>query len=307
MGHFKSGIITKYGVVLTPRGIESHERLLQEMKIRDANLRYGMEGYKSFPRYSTSEGFVRAELIPPDNWAVDAAQWEYRVSYDSLPAWYADNCRTYEQLFRSAVKKYMTRNYIKICGYAWQPILYQKTGMTYLFAGNFGKMSFGLGNNYAESDVRKFLLSSQLYQNLQDTFGDNLLPLSIDLRSSCRCNAYGMLEKDRIGILTEEEYTGLLYNAGIEIESRNVFWLATPKSAPSSGSAGVVMNGNGSCHAQEANSCCSLTVMPCIKIRNFDRGKSLADFLKAEELRGIPVGRYLLVEEKLSADIDANE
>ena len=73
MCQFKSGIILKGRIVLTPEGNESHSNLLESLGIEDTHL-------------NATKKFVRAELIPPnDNKAIDVSEWRYKVDQDIVP------------------------------------------------------------------------------------------------------------------------------------------------------------------------------------------------------------------------------
>lgn len=75
MCQFKSGIILKNKVVLTPEGNESHSDLLKNLEIADTYL-------------NSSKTFVRAELIPSNNDRMsDVKDWRYKVDQDIVPDW----------------------------------------------------------------------------------------------------------------------------------------------------------------------------------------------------------------------------
>ena len=95
MCQFKSGIILRNKVVLTPEGNESHSDLLESLGIADTHM-------------NASKTFVRAELIPKDNDKTsDVKDWRYKVDQDIVPDWYEKDPERYEQEFRNAVEKCM--------------------------------------------------------------------------------------------------------------------------------------------------------------------------------------------------------
>lgn len=95
MCRFKSGIILKNKVVLTPEKDESHSNLLINLGIED--------NY-----FNSSNKFIRAELFPKDGDKMsDTKEWIYKVDQDVVPIWYEEDSNKYEQEFRDAVEKYM--------------------------------------------------------------------------------------------------------------------------------------------------------------------------------------------------------
>lgn len=261
MNRFKSGIITKNGVTLTPVGKEDCESLLREMRLKDTNLRR-LNEYRRYPVYSLADGCVFASLIPPMNIATDTAEWKYQISQGTIPEWYSKDSDRYEQMFRDAVKKYVAQNYVILCGHAWQPIVKGRTAIKYLYAGSLGNMEFGPGNNYATSEVRKFLLTSKLLSDLRGEFGHRLLSLSVDLGSYDWYWDYGIVQGEQMTLLTDNEYVAIEN----KIDGVDAFWLATPESTPSRGGAGTVLcGGKYCCRWQKCYS--SLAVRPCIMLK----------------------------------------
>jgi len=217
MCKFKSGIILKSKVILAPEGNESHSDLLNSLNIEDTH-------------FNASKTFVRAELVPPEgNKASDIEKWKYIVDQDIIPNWYEEDPIRYETEMRSAVREYM-KDRLKniICGFDWTPI---KDGeYTYYFMnGTMSQSKFGNTNDYRESIVRENLLSSDLLADLKEKFGDNLVPITLDLTSLDGFKDYGSVEGDLISIPNVE----LLMKFGNQIPLVDKwYWLATPNQTP---------------------------------------------------------------------------
>ena len=223
MCQFKSGIILKSKVVLTPEGNESHSDLLESLGIEDNHM-------------NATKTFVRAELIPKDgNKYTDISEWKYRVDQDIVPDWYEKDPGRYEEEFRDAVREYMKeymekRNIVSICGYGWTAIKEDENGTYYLMDGSLEKSKFGETNNYADSYIRKNLNESELAKELKEKFGDNLVPIETDLLSLDGLDDYGKVSEDILEIPTIDLYRECrkkITNLG------NWWWLATPDSTPS--------------------------------------------------------------------------
>ena len=223
MCQFKSGIILKNKVVLTPEGNESHSDLLESLGIEDTHM-------------NATKTFVRAELIPKDdNKYTDINEWKYRVDQDIVPDWYEKDPERYEQEFRDAITKYMKeyiekRNIFSVCGYNWIPIKEDENGTYYLMDGNFENSEFGKTNNYADSYIRKNLNESDLIKQLKEMFGNELVPIKTDLLSLDGLDDYGKADGDILSIPTIDLYRECrkkIPNLG------NWWWLATPDSTPS--------------------------------------------------------------------------
>lgn len=220
MCQFKSGIILKNKVVLTPEGNESHSDLLESLGIEDNYM-------------NSSNKFVRAELIPKDNDKMsDVKDWKYRVDQDIVPDWYEKDPERYEQEFRDAVEKYMEtwkKKFKLICGYYWTSVT--DGNLTYYFMnGTLKKSEFGKTNNYTDSYVRNDLVNSELAAELKKEFGDKLVPISLDLTSMDGFKDYGTVEGDILAIPNIQ----LLMNFGESIPLiDNWYWLATPNQTPS--------------------------------------------------------------------------
>lgn len=219
MCQFKSGIILKNKVVLTPEGNESHSDLLESLGIDDNHM-------------NAIKTFVRAELTPPNNdKKIDVADWDYNVDQDMVPDWYEKDPERYEQEFRNAVIEYMSKwkeRFESICGYYWTSV--QDGNFTYYFMNEIFKRSrFGDTNNYVESDVRMDLINSKLAADLEKKFGDKLIPISLDLTSMDGFKDYGTVNGDILAIPNVQ----LLMKFGEKIPLIDEgYWLATPSQTP---------------------------------------------------------------------------
>lgn len=219
MCQFKSGIILRNKVVLTPEGNESHSDLLESLGIEDTHL-------------NASKTFVRAELIPKnDDKMIDVKEWRYKVDQDIVPDWYEKDPERYEQDFRNAVEEYMNewRKQLKfICGHYWTSV--QDGNRTYYFMnGILKKLDYGETNNYAESYVRRDLINSELAEDLKKEFGDKLVPISLDLTSMDGFKDYESVEGDILAIPNIQ----LLMKFGENIPLiNNWYWLANPNQTP---------------------------------------------------------------------------
>lgn len=222
MCKFKSGIILKSKVVLTPEGNESHSDLLESLGIEDTYI-------------NASKTFVRAELIPKnDDKMTDVKEWRYNVYQDEVPDWYEKDPERYEQDFRNAVEEYMNewrKQFKFICGHYWTSV--QDGNRTYYFMnGILKKSEFGKTNNYAESHVRNYLVNSELAMDLKKEFGDKLVPISLDLTSMDGFKDYGSVEGDILSIPNIQ----LLMKFGENIPLiDNLYWLANPNQTPRRG------------------------------------------------------------------------
>lgn len=235
MCQFKSGIILKNKVVLTPEGNESHSDLLENLKIEDTHM-------------NATKIFVRAELIPKDgNKYTNINEWKYRVDQDIVPDWYEEDPKRYEQEFREAVETYMKeymekKNIVVACGYGWTPIKEDEKGTYYLMDGSLEDSEFGKTNNYRDSYIRKNLNKGDLARKLREKFGDQLVSVEMDLLSLDGLDDYGKVNGDILAITTIDLYR----DCRRKITNLNTWWwLATPNSTPS---------GYGSDYVQVVNS-----------------------------------------------------
>lgn len=219
MCQFKSGIILRNKVVLTPEGNESHSDLLESLGIEDTYM-------------NASKTFVRAELIPKnDDKMIDVKEWRYNVDQDEVPDWYEKDPERYEQDFRNAVEEYMNewrKQFKFICGHYWTSV--QEGDHTYFFMNSIlKKLEFGKTNNYAKSYVRDYLVKSELAAELKKEFGDKLIPISLDLTSMDGFKDYGSVEGDILSIPNIQ----LLMKFGENIPLIDVpYWLANPNQTP---------------------------------------------------------------------------
>ena len=227
MCRFKSGIILRNKVVLTPEGNESHSDLLESLGIEDTHM-------------NASKTFVRAELIPKnDDKMTDVKDWRYKVDQDIVPDWYEKDPERYEQDFRNTVEEYMNewrKQFKFICGHYWTSV--QDGNRTYYFMnGILKKSDFGETNNYAESYVRDELINSELAVDLNKEFGDKLVPISLDLTSMDGFKDYGSVEGDILAIPNIQ----LLMEFGENIPLiDNWYWLANPNQTPKRGDSRCV-------------------------------------------------------------------
>lgn len=219
MCQFKSGVILKNKVVLTPEGNESHSDLLESLGISDTHM-------------NASKTFVRAELIPKNNDKMtDVRDWRYKVDQDIVSDWYEKDPERYEQDFRNAVEEYMNewrKQFKFICGHYWTSV--QDGDRTYFFMnGILKKSEFGKTNNYAESYVRDYLVNSELAAELKKEFGDKLLPISLDLTSMDGFKDYGSVDGDILAIFNIQ----MLMKFGENIPLIDSwYWLANPNQTP---------------------------------------------------------------------------
>ena len=235
MCQFKSGIIFKNRVVLAPAENESHSALLESLGVEDTTE-------------NAMTKFVRIELVPKDDdKTTDVSEWKYIVDQDITPDWYDEDIERYEQEFREAVKEHLKDRFIIMCGKAWNKVKINENGTYYVLDGIIGTSQFGDNNNYAESDVRKYINNSDLLKELKAEFGDRLMPITTDLLSLDGLDDYGIVEGDLLAPLTLDLYRENRRN----IPSINKwYWLATPYSTPSgygSRCVGCVLCGGDAC------------------------------------------------------------
>lgn len=227
MCQFKSGIILRNKVVLTPEGNESHSDLLESLRIADTHM-------------NASKTFVRVELIPKDgNKMSDVKDWRYKVDQDIVPDWYEKDPERYEREFRDAVENYMEewkRKFKFICGHYWTCV--KEGELTYYFMnGILKKLEFGKTNNYSESYVRDYLINSELAVELKKKFGDKLVPISLDLTSMDGFKDYGCVDGDILAIPNMQ----MLMKFGENIPLiDNWYWLANPNQTPKRGDSRCV-------------------------------------------------------------------
>ena len=219
MCRFKSGLILKNKVVLTPIYNESHSRLLKELNIEDSHM-------------NALTKFVRAELVPPNNdKTVDIKKWKYIVDQDIVPGWYEKDPKKYEAEFRNAVEEWVKEHIVVICGKACIPIKTDGENTYYLLMDKLFNSTFGKNNNnYAESNIRKELASCDFAKQLRKEYGDRLVPISTNLLSMDGFKDYGIVEGDILSIPTFDLYRECRENI---LNLDFSWWLATPNSTPS--------------------------------------------------------------------------
>lgn len=216
MCRFKSSLIFKDRVVLTPMFNESHSTMLEKMGIEDTD-------------FNARKVFVRAELLPyNDDFMSDINKWKYIVDQDVTPDWYNDDPQKYEEMFRESVKEWRDNIFV-ICG---EPCtkLKEENGNTYYHTCKpLFRSEFGDDNDYRKSKLRKVLLESDFVKNLQEAYGDALVPVTINLTSLDGLKEYGEAT-DVVGIPNVDLYRECRENIFV---GDDWWWLSTPDSTPS--------------------------------------------------------------------------
>ena len=225
MCRFKSAIIFKNRVVLAPTYNDSHSAMLERLGVEDNTL-------------NATKMFVRAELIPPhNNKGEKVSEWKFHVDQDITPDWFDEDSGKYEEEMREAVQLWVDEHVLTAAGETWIAIKKDEKSTYYLLDRVLPSMEFGDTNNYKESNIRKYLIESDLAKTLKEEFGDRLVPISLDLKSLDGLDDYGTCEGDILGIPTLDLYR----ECRKEISSAtNWWWLSTPDSTPSGWSASVV-------------------------------------------------------------------
>ena len=217
MCRFKSGLILKNKVMLTPIYNESHSTMLDKCGIEDTD-------------FNARKVFIRAELIPYEgDFMSDISKWKYIVDQDVTPDWYEEDPEKYEEMFRKEVEAWRDKNIIMICG---QPCtkLKEENGNTYYhLCKPLFESEFGTDNNYANSAVRKELLEHEFTLSLQKEYGDCLVPAVMDLTALDGLKDYGKVT-DIIGIPDLNLYRECRKNI---LAGDRWWWLSTPNSTPS--------------------------------------------------------------------------
>lgn len=225
MCEFKSGIIFKNRVELTPIYNESHSALLRKLDIEDSHL-------------NAKKMFVRAELSPKNgDKTTDVADWKFKVDQDIVPDWYEQDSGRYEEEFRNAAKEWMKNKFITICGVSCVKIKEENGNTYYITTDKLFDSEFGNTNNYADSIVRKKLTESDFAKALIDEYGNKMVPISSNLLSLDGLDDYGTVNGDILAIPTLDLYRECRKN----ILSLNEWWyLSTPDSTPFSCGSGRV-------------------------------------------------------------------
>lgn len=218
MCRFKSGIILKNKVVVTPMINDSHSALLRSLGIEDS--------YQNATRT-----FVRAELVPnDDDRATDPKGWKYVVDQDIVPGWYEEDPERYENEFRTAVEEWVNKNTVVMVGKSWTAIKNDERGTYFLLNGTLERTEFGGTNNYAESYIRRNLSEGNLTLDLKKEFGDRLVPITTNLLSLDGLKDYGSVSGDILSIPTLDLYRECRENIP---NADDWWWLSTPNSTPS--------------------------------------------------------------------------
>ena len=226
MCNFKSGLIFKNRVVLAPIYNDSHSALLRSLGVEDN-------------RMNASKKFIRAELIlPKDDKTADISEWKFKVDQDIVPDWYKNDTGRYEQEFRAEVKAWMNERFKVICGELCVKIKEDEKGTYYMTINSIFKTKFGETNNYVESEVRKKLLESDFAKDLQEEYGDRLVPISINLLSMDGFDDYGTVEGDILAVRTFDLNRECRRNIP---NCDNWEWLSTPNSTPTGCGSGNVL------------------------------------------------------------------
>lgn len=226
MCRFKSGIQFKNRNVLTTIYNESHFALLKDLKIEDN-------------RYNAETKFVRAELIPPqNNIAADISKWKYNVDQDIVPDWFSLDKEKYEQSFREDVKEWLKKNLDieYVCGKSWTRVKDGKYTYHFMYGSLFNNR-FGMTNDYKESDVREKLLNSDLAKELENFYGEKLVPITLDLTSLNGSKEYGVISSDKIAIPTLDILRKFKENIPLMDEW---CWTSTPNGTKKTGDTSCV-------------------------------------------------------------------
>ena len=88
---------------------------------------------------------------------------------------------------------------------------------------------FGCTTNYAESSIRKKVVNSDFAKALEEKYGENLVPVSIDLTSLDGLKDYGILNEDILGIPDINLYRECRENIFV---GDSWWWLAISNSTP---------------------------------------------------------------------------
>ena len=213
MCKFKSGIILKNKIELAPQGNESHSDLLVSLGIDDTT-------------FNASKVFVRAELTPPDgDIVVPIEKWHYNVDQDITPDWYDEDPVRYENEFRAAVDNWIKENFNfkKEFGKTWT--VFEDNGLEYhVLYGTLFDSKFGDTNDYRESFIRKKLDESELKAQIEDTYKERIVPVSVNLTSMDGFKEYGKVS-DTLGIFDIPFL--MKYGENIPLIEKEV-WTATP-------------------------------------------------------------------------------
>ena len=107
---FKTGIILRNKVVLSPCYNPAHVSLLESLNIADT-------------RTNAMRVFVKAMLVPPQgDISAPIKQWKFDVDQDILPDWFENDRLRYEEEMRKEVDLYIKNNFIQIENLIWTSI-----------------------------------------------------------------------------------------------------------------------------------------------------------------------------------------
>lgn len=120
----------------------------------------------------------------------------------------------------------------------------EENGLTYYhLCKSLFSSSFGGNNNYKESRIRKEISESAYAAKLKATYGDHLVPVSVDLTSLDGLKDYGKLNEDVLSLMDIDLYRQCRANI---FQDTSWWWLATPDSTDSGwGSSSVRCVGGG--------------------------------------------------------------
>lgn len=226
MCNFKSGIIFKNRVVLTPMYNDSHSALLRLMDIEDNHL-------------NASKMFVRAELLPNNrDKTTDVSEWKFKVDQDIVPSWYEKDPGRYEEEFRKEVNNFMKDKFQVICGQLCVKLKEDENGTYFKTVDKLFTSEFGKSNNYVTSYIREKLLECDFANALKNEYGDRLVPISLNLLSLDGLDDYGIVEGDILSLMNIDLYRECRKNIPNSDEWE---WLSTPNSTPSGYGSGFVL------------------------------------------------------------------
>ncbi len=217
MCRFKSGLITKNNVVLTPMYNESHSRLLESKSIEDSD-------------FNARKVFVCAELIPIDgDLTSDVDEWKYIVDQDVTPDWYEEDPDRYEGEFRKAVKSWVKENIVVICDEPCTVLKKDGNKTYYHLCNSLFRSDFGETNDWRKSYIKDKLNESDFAKKLREQFGENLVTTDVNLISLDGLKDYGTVSKDILSLMDLDLYRECRENIFV---GDKWWWLATPNSTP---------------------------------------------------------------------------
>lgn len=131
---------------------------------------------------------------------------------------------------RKQAKDLHMKDSITVAGIKWSKFAEDEDGNAYLLADEcIGKKSFGDGNDWRKSFIRKDL-NDDLYKKIVAELGKNaIVPITVDLFSHDGLRDYGTCE-DMVSIPTFDLYRNNRENIK---KCGEAFWTCTPDSTPS--------------------------------------------------------------------------